>query len=63
MIVTHPTSVYGVMQTAIENKLKPQDYLNYVFVKFQVDRDVSPEELLPWSESILEYCKNKNLTV
>lgn len=53
--------IYGVMQTAIENKLKPQDYLNYVFEKLQVDRDVSPEELLPWSESIPEYCKNKNL--
>ena len=59
---TSSALIYGIIQTALENNLKPQDYLNYIFEKLQMDKDTQPEELLPWAESIPEYCKNKNLT-
>ena len=49
--------VYGIIQTAIENRLKPYVYLNYVFEMIQRDGSDSTEKLLPWSEHIPEACR------
>ena len=49
--------VYGIIQTAIENRLKPYAYLNYVFETIQRDGSDSTEKLLPWSEHIPEACR------
>ncbi len=51
--------VYGVIQTALANNLKPQHYLQYIFEQIQENPDVDVKRLLPWSKDIPEYCKNK----
>lgn len=54
--------IYSVMQTAIANNLKPQMYLEYVFMRMQENRGVKISELLPWSETIPDKCKNLQIT-
>ena len=50
--------IYSVIQTAIANGLKPLPYLEYIFKQIQLTKDLQTEDLLPWSESIPECCKN-----
>lgn len=54
---TASTVIYSIIQTAIENELKPQNYLKYVFDQIQIGTDASI--LLPWSDQIPESCKVK----
>lgn len=50
--------IYSVIQTAIANNLKPLYYLEYIFEKIQLSKDLDYKELLPWSDNIPERCKN-----
>ena len=50
--------IYSIIQTAIANNLKPMHYLEYVFEQIQLNKDLQISEILPWSESIPEKCKN-----
>jgi len=45
--------VYSVIETAKENKLKPFDYLKFVFEKIQ-HGEIEIEKMLPWSEDLPE---------
>lgn len=51
--------IYSVIQTAIANELKPLPYLKYVFEQIQLTENLPMEELLPWSDKIPEFCKNR----
>ncbi|MBQ3512921.1 MAG: transposase domain-containing protein [Lachnospiraceae bacterium] len=51
--------IYSVIQTALLNNLKPENYLEYVFGQIQINRDTDLNDLMPWSEKIPEECKNK----
>lgn len=53
--------LYGIIQTAVANDLKPLYYLTYIFEQLQMDRNIAIEKLLPWSEEIPENCKNKKI--
>lgn len=52
--------VFSVLRTAIENGLKPFEYMKYLLEQLP-NSDVKEQSvldlLLPWSESIPEYCK------
>lgn len=50
-------AIYSLIQTAIENGLNPQAYLEYVFKQIQQQSDVGVEKLLPWAEEIPANCK------
>ena len=50
-------TIYSIIQTAIANELKPEQYLKYVFKQMQQNGDI--EKYIPWSEEIPEYCKVK----
>lgn len=50
--------IYSIIQTAIANNLKPMYYLEYVFEQIQLNKDLQISEILPWSVSIPEKCKN-----
>jgi len=50
-------AIYSLIQTAIENGLNPQAYLEYVFKQIQQQDDIFVEKLLPWSEEIPISCK------
>ena len=50
--------IYSIIQTAIANNLKPMHYLEYVFKQIQLNKNLQISEILPWSESIPEKCKN-----
>jgi transposase len=50
-------AVYSLIQTAIENGLNPQSYLEYVFKQIQLQNDSCVEKLLPWAEEIPASCK------
>lgn len=51
--------MYSIVQTAIANNLKPEQYLRYIYEQIQLQKDLELENLLPWSEKILEGCKTK----
>ena len=53
--------IYGIVQTAIANNLKPEHYLRYVYEQIQLQKDLKLEDLLPWSDKIPKECKNKNI--
>ena len=54
---TSSAAVYSLIQTAIENGLNPQPYLEYVFRQIQYPDTLDIEKLLPWSEEIPATCK------
>lgn len=56
-------TIYGIVQTAIANKLKPQRYLEYVFDQIQLQENLNIEDILPWSDKIPEICKTKQSNV
>lgn len=49
-------TIYSLIQTAIENRLKPQAYLEYVFKQIQLHDHIQIEKLLPWAEEIPPSC-------
>lgn len=50
-------AIYSLIQTAVENALNPQAYLEYVFKQIQQRNDIDVRKLLPWAEEIPESCK------
>lgn len=52
--------IYSIVETAKANHLSPFHYLEYLFEKLP-NIDISDpnqiDELLPWSDSIPDYCK------
>lgn len=52
-------TIYGIMQTAIANKLIPQYYLEYVFEQMQIQDNLDIKDILPWSDKIPNKCKVK----
>ncbi len=50
-------AIYSLIQTAIENGLNPQAYLEYVFKQIQQQGKPCVEKLLPWAEEIPANCK------
>jgi len=50
-------TIYSLIQTALENGLKPQVYLEYVFQQIQKNDEVEIETLLPWAKDIPLRCK------
>lgn len=52
------STIYGIIQTAIANNLKPLYYLEYVFQEIQKQDDINLEDILPWSDKIPDKCKN-----
>ena len=49
--------IYSIMQTAMENGLQPQTYLQYVFEQTQLGCVNDFQVLLPWADNIPEFCK------
>ncbi|WP_425441025.1 transposase domain-containing protein [Sporomusa acidovorans] len=45
------------MQTALENGLKPLEYLTHVFTQIQRNEEVPIQSLLPWAEEMPTHCK------
>ena len=52
-------TIYGIIQTAIANNLKPQQYLEYIFEQMQHQNELDIKDILPWSDKIPDKCKNK----
>ena len=50
-------TIYSLIQTAMENGLNPQSYLEYVFQQIQKNDEVEIETLLPWATDIPLRCK------
>ena len=52
--------IYSIIETAKENKLKPYEYLKFIFDKLQVidtKNILEIDEILPWSDEIPVSCK------
>ena len=49
--------IYSITQTAIENRLNPQAYLQYIFEEIQKGNINDFRSLLPWAENIPDNCK------
>ena len=50
-------AIYSLIQTAMENGLNPQSYLEYVFQQIQKSDTVDIRALLPWATDVLLRCK------
>lgn len=50
-------AIYSLIQTALENGLKPLEYLTHVFTQIQHNEQVPIQSLLPWAEEIPARCK------
>ncbi len=50
-------AIYSLIQTAIENGLNPQVYLEYVFEQIRQYGTQRPETLLPWAADIPNSCR------
>ncbi|MFV0343165.1 MAG: IS66 family transposase, partial [Anaerocolumna sp.] len=50
-------TIYGIIQTAIANNLKPLYYLEYIFEQMQINKELEISEILPWSDKIPNKCK------
>lgn len=50
-------TIYSLIQTAIENGLNPQAYLEYVFKQIQQHDNKYIDKLLPWASDIPLNCK------
>jgi transposase len=56
----HASSViYSIVETAKENKLKPFEYLKYIFENAPNNQGKPLDFLLPWSDSIPDFCKRE----
>lgn len=55
-------TIYSIIESAKENGLNPFKYLRYLFEELpnmDVDDKACLDELLPWSDTLPETCKNK----
>jgi hypothetical protein len=50
-------TIYSIIETAKENGLIPFQYLCYLFERMPNLGKSSLDELLPWSDSLPDYCK------
>lgn len=53
--------IYSIVQTCIENNIKPIDYFNYILVtlpNMDLDNKDLIDDLLPWSDKIPESCRS-----
>jgi len=50
-------AIYSLIQTAIENGMNPQVYLEYVFEQIRQYGTKRPETLLPWATEIPHSCR------
>jgi len=50
-------AIYSLIQTATENGLNSQAYLEYVFKQIQQRNSSDIGKMLPWSEETPESCK------
>jgi hypothetical protein len=61
---TSSATIYSIVETAKENGLNPLMYLMYLFEKLPnmdiKDKDAL-DELMPWSATLPEVCKVKNM--
>jgi transposase len=48
---------YSIIETAKENNLNPYQYLNFLLEKLPGAKSSDLEVLLPWSESLPDYCR------
>jgi len=48
---------YSIVETAKENNLNPREYIKYLLEKLPSANTSDLENLLPWSESIPDYCR------
>lgn len=51
--------VYTIIQTALENGLKPFFYLEHIFTQLQLNKNIDISTLLPWADQIPDCCKLK----
>jgi transposase len=51
--------IYSIIETAKENDLKPFEYLKYIFENAPNSQGKSLDFLLPWSDSIPDFCKKE----
>jgi transposase len=49
--------IYSIIETAKANNLKPFEYLKYIFENAPNNQGQSLDFLLPWSDSIPDFCK------
>ena len=55
------SDMYSLIVTAKENKLKPYDYLKYIFEKLpniDLDDEEALDKIMPWSTNIPEEIKS-----
>jgi len=50
-------AIYSIVQTALENGLKPLEYLTHIFVQLQQNDNVPIDTLFPWTDEIPIHCK------
>ncbi|AOM82059.1 IS66 family transposase [Salisediminibacterium beveridgei] len=51
--------IYSIIETAKENRLKPQAYLDYLFEHLPNSKQSEMDQFLPWSESLPEEIRIK----
>ena len=49
--------VFSLIETAKVNRLDPFKSLVYIFEKLSQDEDYDLEQLMPWTESVVDACK------
>ena len=49
--------MFSIMETSKENGLKPYEYIKFLLEKLPSARTSELEALLPWSESLPDYCR------
>ena len=59
-------TIYSIVETAKENRLKPFEYLKYLFEQLpnlEIKDQNAVDTLLPWSALLPDYCRmlNKNI--
>jgi transposase len=50
-------AIYSLVQTALENELKPLEYLTHIFVQLQQNDNVPIDTLFPWADEIPHQCQ------
>ena len=50
-------TVFSLIETAKTNGLDPYKYLVYIFEKLSQDEDYDLEQLMPWTEAVVDTCK------
>ena len=50
-------TVFSLIETAKANGLDPYKYLVYIFENLSQDEDYDLEQLMPWTEAVVDTCK------